>query len=734
MSQELQDLFLDREVKKYESPVKSREFIMAHLAKRQSPAKRNELAQELKISGKHQLEGLKRRLRAMERDGQLIFNRRYGYTLPQGIELLQGTIIGHRDGFGFLRVNGDTDDYYLSIEQMKMVVHGDLVMAQVQNSNRKKRKDVRIVQVLIPKITHIVGRIFISAGKYFMVPNDSRIAFDIMIPQEHLLGANIGLMVVVKLIQRPSKYYKSIGKVVEILGDNMNTAMAVDIALRTYDIPHIWIPEVENNLSSFPKGVSEEDKFGRVDLRSLPLVTIDGEESSDFDDAVYCEKEQKGGWKLWVAIADVSYYVRVHSPLDEAARARATSIYFPSQLVIPMLPEVLSKGLCSLHPHLDRLCMVCEMSISSKGKLSSYKFYEAVIKSRARLTYNQVWQILQGDKEIHHSHSKQLIKNLFQLHDMYQMLEQARIERGGLSFEISEAKFILNPDRRIHSIELVKRNDAYKIIEECMILANSAAASLVEKKKEPALYRVHDQPNNDQIASLRSILYERGLTLNGKDNPNSKDYSNIMMQFTDRSDSDMLQTILRRSMKQAIYDPENRGHFGLALPAYAHFTSPIRRYPDLLLHRSIKYHLSYQKNEVYGRATKNGGWHYEIDEMLQLGTHCSINERRADEAVRDVSDWLKCDFMKNHIGDEFTGIITNVTSFGFFVRISQLLVDGLVHILSLNNDKYRYNNATQSLVGEHHGQVYQLGDKVNICVEAVHMDEKKIAFALVPKY
>lgn len=724
-----QDPFLEREAEKYEFPIPSREFILAHLAKRETPVSREELAQDLEITGEEQIEGLRRRLRAMERDGQLIFTRRQCYALPERLDLVRGTVIGHRDGFGFLRVEGSKDDFYLSAEQMKMAIHGDVVMAQPLDGDRKGRREARIVRVLVPKTSQIVGRYFTDAGSAFVVPDDSRLSFDILIPPESTSGARMGFVVVVELTQRPTRRTKAVGQVVEVLGDNMGTGMAVDIAVRTHDIPYTWPPEVISQVDELKEEVPEAAKRGRVDLKSLPLMTIDGEDARDFDDAVYAEKKRGGGWRLWVAIADVSYYVRPNTPLDNEARSRGTSVYFPSQ-VIPMLPEKLSNGLCSLNPQVDRLCMVCEMTISAQGRLSSYKFYEAVMNSHARLTYTKVWQILQGSKELREQYHA-LLKPIQTLHDMYQTLDQARVQRGGISFETEEAKFIFNAERRIDRIEPVMRNDAHKLIEECMILANIAAARFVEKNEEPSLFRVHDRPSGDHITALRTVLSELGLTLGGGMKPEPKDYADMMTLVAGRPDHEMLQTMLLRSMKQAIYDPENRGHFGLALQAYAHFTSPIRRYPDLSLHRSIKYLLAKQEGEAKGRSTATGGWHAEMAEMLQLGLQSSMSERRADEATRDVADWLKCDFMQDHVGQVFSGIIASVTGFGFFVRLDDLFIDGLVHVSTLDNDYYRYDNIGQRLIGESGGRVYRLGDAVEIKVEAVHMDERKIDFSLV---
>lgn len=724
-----QDPFLEREAEKYESPIPSREFILAHLAKRETPASREELGNELNLSGEEALEALRRRLRAMERDGQLVFTRRQCYALPERLDLLRGTVIGHRDGFGFLRVEGRKDDLYLSAEQMKMAIHGDVVLAQPLGEDRKGRREARIVRVLVPKTSQIVGRYFTDAGTGFVVPDDGRLSFDILIPADSVSGARMGFMVVVELTQRPTRRTKAVGKIVEILGDKMGTSMAVDIALRTHEIPHTWPPQVEKQVADLSEQVPEAAKKGRVDLRHLPLVTIDGEDARDFDDAVYCEKKRGGGWRLWVAIADVSYYVRPRTALDDEARSRGTSVYFPSE-VVPMLPEVLSNGLCSLNPQVDRLCMVSEMTISASGRLSSFKFYEAVMSSHARLTYTKVWHILQGDQELREQYHP-LVKHLQELHALYKVLDQARAERGGIAFETEEAKFIFNAERRIERVEPTVRNDAHKLIEECMIMANVAAARFVEKHNEPALFRVHDRPSDDHISALRSVLSELGLTLGGGLKPQPKDYATLMDEVSERPDREMLQTMLLRSMKQAIYDPENRGHFGLALASYGHFTSPIRRYPDLSLHRAIKYVLAKEQGDQKERWTPTGGWHSDLEEMLQLGMHCSMTERRADEATRNVADWLKCDFMQDHVGEVFSGVIASVTGFGFFVRLSDLFIDGLVHVSTLDNDYYRYDNIGQRLIGESSGMVYRLGDTVEIRVEAVHMDERKIDFALV---
>jgi len=450
-----QDPFLQRETEKYENPIPSREFILAHLEKRETPARRDEIAAELNITSEEQLEALRRRLRAMERDGQLVFTRRQCYVLPERLDLIRGKVIGHRDGYGFLRVEGQKDDYYLSAEQMKLCLHGDIILAQPMGADRKGRREARMVRVVEPRNPQIVGRYFTDAGAGFVVPDDSRLSFDILIEVDPAMQARMGAVVVVTLEKRPTRRMKAIGKITEILGDEMGTSLAVDMALRTHEIPNEWPADVETEISHLSEEVPESAKQGRIDLRQLPLVTIDGEDARDFDDAVYCEKKRGGGWRLWVAIADVTYYVRPGTALDHEAEKRGTSVYFPTQ-VVPMLPEVLSNGLCSLNPQVDRLCLVCEMTISARGKLTGYKHYEAVMNSHARLTYNKVWSILEGDEALREQYAPR-VKDLEELYAMYQVLETARTQRGGISFETEEPKFIFNAERRIERVERLRR-------------------------------------------------------------------------------------------------------------------------------------------------------------------------------------------------------------------------------------------------------------------------------------
>ncbi len=576
-----QDPHYKRELEKYGNPIPSREFILSVIRDNNAPMNRDEILTALSIRNEDQIEAMRRRLRAMENDGQLVFTKRKRYALPEKLDLFKGTVIGHREGFGFLQVDGKKDDLFIPNHQMQRVMHGDFVLAQPAGLDRRGRREVRIVRVLESRKKQIVGRFFLENGFGYVVPDDSRIGRDILVPNEHRNGARMGQVVVVELQERSASFNQPIGVITEILGDNMAKGMEVEIALRNHDIPHKFPSAVEKYVKKFTEEVPEEAKKGRVDLRNLPLVTIDGEDARDFDDAVYCEKHGKG-WKLWVAIADVSYYVRLRSALDVEAHNRGNSVYFPNR-VVPMLPEILSNGLCSLNPQVDRLCMVCEMQISAKGKLTDYRFYEAVMNSHARLTYTKVAKMLEGDEELRTRYST-LVPHLEELYKLYQALLGARHQRGAIDFETIETKFIFNAMGRIERIEPVVRNDAHKIIEECMILANIAAANFMEKHKEPALYRIHATPSEEKLTSFRTFLSEFGLTLEGGLKPTTKDYAALLEKVKERPDHELIQTMLLRSLSQAVYHADNIGHFGLALEEYAHFTSPIRRYPDLTLH------------------------------------------------------------------------------------------------------------------------------------------------------
>lgn len=722
-----QDPYYQRELEKYGNPIPSREFILSVIRDNNAPMNLEEILTALSIHDEEQMEAMRRRLRAMENDGQLVFTKRKRYALPEKLDLVKGIVLGHREGYGFLQVEGKKEDLFIPNHQMQRVMHGDFVLAQPAGMDRRGRREVRIVRVLEGRKKQIVGRFFMENGFGYVVPDDSRIGRDILVPNEYRNGARMGQVVVVELQPRSAGFNQPLGVITEILGDNMAKGMEVEIALRNHDIPHKFPAAVEKYVQKFSEEVPEEAKKGRIDLRNLPLVTIDGEDARDFDDAVYCEKQGKG-WKLWVAIADVSYYVRMQSALDKEAYNRGNSVYFPNR-VVPMLPEILSNGLCSLNPQVDRLCMVCEMQISAKGKINGYRFYEAVMNSHARLTYTKVAKILEGDSELRERYAP-LVPHLEELHQLYKALFTARQARGAIDFETIESKFIFNSMGRIERIEPVVRNEAHKIIEECMIAANIAAANFMAKHHEPALYRIHATPGEEKLSAFRAFLGELGLTLEGGSKPTTEDFAALLEKVKDRPDHELIQTMLLRSLSQAVYDVDNIGHFGLALEEYAHFTSPIRRYPDLTLHRGIKYLLA-KAQGAKSKTTHSGGYHYSVEEMELLGEHCSMTERRADEATREVVDWLKCEYMQDHVGSEFNGVISSVTGFGFFVRLDDLFIDGLVHISSLENDYYQFDAAKQRLIGENSGMQYRLGDKVRVRVEAVHLEQKMVDFALV---
>lgn len=721
------DPHFQREKKKYQNPIASRELILSIITNHGTAIGFSHLAKLCNIHDDTMRLALKKRLRAMEREGQLFYNKHSQYEIPDQSQFIEGTIIGHRDGFGFLQPDNSKpgkNDWYVSHSQMRSYIHGDRVKAQAIGEFKGKT-EARIMQLVESRTAPIVGRYFKEQGINIVVPDDSRISQEIVIPQGKNNGARHGQMVVANIVERPSKRGSAIGEVESVLGEHMAPGMEIEIALRQYDIPFQWPKAVTKEAKKLAPEVEESDKLNRVDLRHLPLVTIDGESSRDFDDAVYCERKKSGGWRLYVAIADVSHYVTKNSALDQEAVNRGNSVYFPDQ-VIPMLPENISNGLCSLNPEVDRLCMVCEMTIAESGKLSGFKFYQAVMHSHARLTYTKVAAMLDGDETVQQRYSK-LLPHIVDLYELYQQLKQVRSERGAFEFDTIEPKFIFNAERKIDYVETVERNDAHKIIEECMILANVAAAKFIEKHQGHALFRVHDKPDPSKLASFRSFLAELGGELTFSNEPSPKELSEQVNRYMSRPDSELIQTMMIRSMRQAVYQQDNIGHFGLALEGYAHFTSPIRRYPDLILHRAIKAILAKQKQPVTGHYA------YDEEELDILGEQCSMTERRADDATRDVENSLKCEFMLDHLNQEYTGVISSVTSFGLFVRLVDLHIEGLVHITGLGNDYFQYDNERHILIGERTRKVYRLGDELSVSVVSVDMDSKQIDFAL-PEY
>jgi ribonuclease R len=706
-----------REARKYAHPVPSRELILSVMAEQAGPLDLAELLGCLEVRAPADVEALTRRLKAMERDGQVVRNRRGGYLPVDESDLIRGRVIGHPDGFGFLKPDEGHEDLFLSPREMRALLHGDRAVVRVVGVDRRGRKEAAVVEIIERNNEQVVGRFFMERGIGFVVPDNKRLHQEILVPREHVGEAVDGQIVMATIIEQPSRRSQPIGKIIEVLGDHMAPGMEIDIAVRAHALPYEWSEEVLSEAARFKSEVAEHAKQGRVDLRDVPLVTIDGETAMDFDDAVYCEPQGRG-WRLLVAIADVSAYVAPGAALDVEAARRGTSVYFPGR-VIPMLPEALSNGLCSLKPKVDRLCMVCEMRIGPDGKLGGYEFYEAVMRSAARLTYTQVAAMVIERKMTMRRKFAKLASHLDELYALYKVLRKKRERRGAIDFETAETQILFGADRKIERIVPAERNEAHKLIEECMIAANVAAAEYLAKRKIPTLYRVHDGPNADKLADLRDFLGELGLSLGGGDEPSPKDYAKLMDKVVRRPDAHLIQTVLLRSLSQAVYTPDNHGHFGLALQAYAHFTSPIRRYPDLLVHRAIRHAL---------RKQKRASFEYGPEAMISLGEHCSMTERRADEASRDVENWLKCEYMQDKVGEVFDGVISAVTSFGVFVELHEIYVEGLVHITSLPHDYYHFDPIGHRLTGERSGRVYRLGDALRVTVARVNLDDRKIDF------
>jgi ribonuclease R len=716
----LTDPYAQREAEKYERPIPSREIILELIQSIGKPLRRQQIAQHFALESADELEALRRRLRAMERDGQLVFNSRQKYCLGDGHLLIAGRVLGHPDGFGFLKPDDGTDDLFISPREMKPLMHNDRISVRVSGIDRKGRREATVMEVLERNTHQVVGRFFVEGRVAYVVPDNKKINHEVLIATEDTGKAKHGQIVVAEILQQATAHCQPLGRVLEVLGLHMAPGMEIEMAIRSYDLPNTWPDALLAEIKSLKPEVPESAKTDREDLRKVLLVTIDGEDARDFDDAVFAQKTSKG-WKLLVAIADVSHYVHVGTSLDTEAKSRSTSVYFPEK-VIPMLPEILSNGLCSLNPQVDRLCMVCELIINEDGVVTRSRFMEAVMRSHARLTYTQVAKILvDGDKALSEQYAA-LLPHLQNLYGLYKAMRQQRELRGAMDFDTQETRIVFGEDRKIEEIVPVVRNDAHKLIEEFMITANTAAAKFLNRKKMPRLLRIHDGPGVEKLLTLKTFLSELGLHLGGGDNPRPLDYMYLLESVKDRKDAHLIQTVLLRSMSQAVYSPDTKGHFGLALDAYAHFTSPIRRYPDLLVHRAIRHCLAGHNPESF---------HYNFNDMVLLGEHCSANERRADEATRDVTNWLKCEYMMDKIGLEFPGIITAVTGFGFFVELQSIYVEGLVHIASLHNDYFNFDATSHQLYGERTGVRYRLGDAVSIKVVRVNLDDKKIDFELL---
>ena len=707
------DPCLERELAQYDNPLPSREYVEQVLAEQGVPLRMERLCELLDV-GAHEVDLFERRLRAMERDGQVVRNRRDAFILPDKADLIRGKVAGHADGFGFLIRDDRQPDVFLGPKEMREVLHGDRVLARIVGTDRRGRPEGKIVEILDRGNTRVVGRVLEEHGVLLVVPEDRRIAQDILLAPG---GKRVqeGEVVTVELVAQPTKVAQPIGKVVEVLGNYADSGMEIEIALRKHQLPFEFSPEAAAQARKLPAKVRKKDWIGREDITALPLVTIDGETAKDFDDAVYCERQGRG-FRLIVAIADVSHYVEAGSPLDSDAMDRGNSVYFPRR-VIPMLPEKLSNGLCSLVPEVERLCMVCDMSISQAGAIKAYRFYPAVMFSHARLTYNQVAAALYEQDEAERNALKPLLPHLENLDKLFRVLLKARARRGAIDFETTETRMIFDDNGKIERIVPEVRNDAHRLIEECMLAANVCASEFLQEREQPALYRVHEGPTPEKLEKLRAFLAEFGFGVGGGDEPSAKDYGKLLEQVKNRPDAQLLQTVMLRSLRQAVYSPDNVGHFGLAYEAYTHFTSPIRRYPDLLVHRAIK-------AALVGEPLAASDWD-------AVGLHCSQTERRADEATRDVVNWLKCYFMQDKVGEEFTGSVAAVVPFGLFVALDDIFIEGLVHISDLGSDYFHFDETRHELAGERTGVRYRLSDRVRVQVVRVDLATTKIDFRLI---
>ncbi|MGD8311352.1 MAG: ribonuclease R [Gammaproteobacteria bacterium] len=714
------DPHAQREAARYEQPIASREYILQVITEAERPVDREALEALLEIRSEDGVEALRRRLKAMVRDGQLVRNRRGCYALAEQFDLVAGRVIGHHDGFGFLVPDEGGEDVYLPARQMHALFHNDRVMVRITGRDRRGRREGSVVEILKRNTHAVVGRFYRESGVNFVTPDNKRIPNDIAVPDGEAGNARHGQIVSVQIIEQPGKRTPAVGRVTEVLGDHMAPGMEIDIAIRSHELPQAWPAAVEKETRVFGKTVPGGAKRGRTDLRELPLVTIDGEDARDFDDAVFCEPT-RNGWRLLVAIADVSHYVLPDTALDREALERGNSVYFPER-VVPMLPEVLSNGLCSLNPGVDRLCLACEMLFNSEGRMIRSRFVDGLMRSHARLTYSEAAAILVERDQQARRHREDLVPHLEALYQLYRLLRKAREKRGAIDFESTETRIVFGANRKIERIVPLERNAAHKVIEECMIAANVAAARFLKRHKMPTLYRIHATPAGEKVEELQEFLNELGLGLRGGSKPSARHYMAVLRSARGRPDEHLINTVLLRSMPRAEYSPDNIGHFGLAHEDYVHFTSPIRRYPDLLVHRAIRHVLTGRKPRRFD---------YSLADMQDFGEHCSTTERRADDATRDAIDWLKCEYMLDKVGESYPGIISSVTSFGLFVELQDIYVEGLVHVTALGNDYYHYDQTRHRLMGERTRTIFRLGDQVQVRVVQVNLDERKIDFELL---
>ena len=721
------------------------ERILAALSHARGPMTPAELAERLDAGERGA--GFEAALAELEHAGRVVRNRAGLLLVAARANLLSGKVQGHRDGYGFLILDDGGTDLVLPEHEMGKVLHGDRVLARQAGQDRRGRPLGEIVEVIEHRTNRLVGRLLNERGVTIVVPEDQRISHDILVPPGEAAGAAHGQVVVVEIVQQPQRHVQPVGRVIEVLGAIDDPGMEIEIAVRKFAVPHEFPPAVLAAAEALPSHVQPRELDGRVDLRDVPLVTIDGEDARDFDDAVYCApmNARRTRWRLLVAIADVSRYVPSGSALDAEAQNRSTSVYFPRR-VIPMLPEKLSNGICSLNPKVDRLVMVADMVISARGAITGYQFYPAVMHSHARLTYTEVWEALSVPDSRAAQRLAPVMPQLANLYDLYRLLAKARGARGALEMDTTETYIVCDAQGRIEKILPRTRNDAHRLIEEMMLAANVCAADLMTRHKHPALYRIHEGPTPERLENLRTLLKALGLSLSGGDSPQPKDFAELLERIRNRPDTQLLQTVLLRTMQQAVYSPHNVGHFGLAYEGYAHFTSPIRRYPDLLVHRAIKAVLDKSVYEpqllasvdvrdvpraARRHAARATAARAAVPLWEKLGLLCSANERRADDASRDVEAWLKSWYMRERVGETYTGSISAVVPFGIFVVLDDLFVEGLVHVSELGSEYFQFNEPMHELRGERTGLRYRLADRVSVQVARVDLEARRIEFRLV---
>nr|WP_275041942.1 ribonuclease R [Pseudoalteromonas rubra] len=729
---------MNSSVNHYENPIPGREYIIKLLADVKKHLNREQIAHALKLNTATDKEALRRRLRAMERDGQLIFDASTGYQVVDQNKLVTGVISLHADGFGFVKYHADQKDLFIPKNQLKYVFNGDTVQV-LKSPVAAKRSSHKLIKITERNTTHVAGVLKQRGGDVYLVADDSRVHHRLAVDKRSFSTSSLGQYVNCKIIHYPNHRRPGLVEVEEVIGKPNSSGLETKLSLLRHGASHKWSDELISRAQSLGHDVSERDKEGRVDYRDTPFVTIDGEDAKDFDDAVYCERRELGGWRLLVAIADVSHYVKADDMLDVEAQSRATSIYCPG-LVTPMLPESLSNGLCSLNPHQDRLALVCDMAISEDGQITESVFTEGVIQSHARLTYGQANQVLtkRHTKAKSAERMRPQVKNL---HALYRILNKARKQRGAIEFETTERKLVLNKHGKIAAIKPIVRNDAHRMIEEFMLAANISTARFLDTQKIPAMFRIHAGPQSKKLASLKTLLADKGLTLKGGEQPTAEDYNTLLQQIQHRPDKDMLHMQLLRSQSQAEYSLDNKGHFGLAYQAYAHFTSPIRRYPDLLTHRAIRANIRRKNHGVLekvlsflnaeklrNRVFKNKAYPYSEAQLDKLSSHCSLQSRKADEISREVEAALKCQYMQPFIGQTFSATVSGVTNFGFFVELDETGVEGLVAIESLNKSTYEFDAQRLQLVSN--TDCISLGKRVSVTLQRANLKERKLAFTL----